>query len=339
MNEPVNLSLAEVHRLAVEVLEKNGLGSDHAHAIAKVITAGERDECYSHGVYRLIVSVNTLRQGKVNKTARPEVIDVAPAVVRVDANFGYSQLAFEMGAEYLAEKARKVGIAALAINNCFHFSALWPEVEHLASKGLVGLALTPSHSWVAPAGGTRPVFGTNPIAFAWPRPGGVPYVFDFATSAAARGEIELHRRSGKAIPLGWAVDENGAPTDNAESALAGAMLTFGQHKGSALSCMIELLAGPLIGDLLSSESQALDAGAGATPCHGELILALDPKVFLGGNVKANFERAEKLFQQITGQGARLPSQRRFDARIRSQEKGVFVPRKLFDDIRALIPLS
>ncbi|MDB5761598.1 MAG: malate/L-sulfolactate dehydrogenase [Herminiimonas sp.] len=336
MNELLNLSLTEVHNLAVEVLEKNGLGSDHAHAIAKVITAGERDECYSHGVYRLIVSVNTLKQGKVNKSALPEVIDVAPAVVKVDAKFGYSQLAFEMGAKHLAEKAKKVGIAALAINNCYHFSALWPEVEHLASQGLVGLALTPSHSWVAPAGGTKPVFGTNPIAFAWPRPGGDPYVFDFATSAVARGEIELHRRSGKAIPFGWAVDASGEPTDNAEAGLAGAMLTFGQHKGSALSCMIELLAGPLIGDLLSSESQAFDAGAGATPCHGELILALDPKVFLGADTEANFGRAEKLFEQITGQGARLPSQRRFDARARSEKNGVFVPKKLLDDILAFI---
>ena len=337
MTESVNLTLAEVYRLSVDVLEKNGLGSDHARAIAKVITAGERDECHSHGVYRLIVSVNTLRKGKVNKTAQPQATDVSPALVKVDAQFGYSQLAFDIGAKLLAEKAHKVGIAALAINNCYHFSALWPEVEQLAADGLIGLALTPSHSWVAPAGGTKPVFGTNPIAFSWPRPAGVPYVFDFATSAVARGEIELHRRSGKAIPLGWAIDKDGAPTASAEAGLAGAMLTFGQHKGSALSCMIELLAGPLIGDLTSAESQALDAGAGATPCHGELILAFDPKVFLGADAELNVARAEKLFEQITGQGARLPSQRRFDARLRNEAKGVFIPKKMLDDIMALLP--
>lgn len=336
MNDHVNLTLAEVHDLSMQVLTGHGLADDHADAIAKVITAGERDECYSHGIYRLIVTVNTLRQGKVVKNATPQVEDVSAAIVKVDAKFGYSQLAFEVGSKVLIEKVRTTGIAALAINNCFHFSALWPEVERLAEAGLVALALTPSHSWVAPAGGIKPVFGTNPIAFAWPRPGPYPYVFDFATSAVARGEIELHRRSNKKIPLGWALDQSGQPTDDPAAGLAGSMLTFGGHKGSALSTMIELLAGPLIGDLMSSESQLLDSGAGATPCHGELIIAFDPEKFLGKNATAHLQRAEILFNQITDQGARLPSQRRFDARARSVARGVLIPRKLLDDVHSLI---
>jgi delta1-piperideine-2-carboxylate reductase len=256
--------------------------------------------------------------------------------VRVDAAFGYSQLAFEMGNRILIEKAKRIGIAALAINNCFHFSALWPEVEVLASEGLAALAMTPSHSWVAPAGGTKPVFGTNPIAFAWPRPGCFPFVFDFATSAIARGDIELHRRTGKEIPLGWAVDESGQPTTDPAAALRGAMLTFGGHKGSALSAMVELLAGPLIGDLTSAESQRFDGGVGATPCHGELILAFNPSLFAATSAEDNEQRAEALFDAIVGQGARLPSQRRFEARARSEANGVNVPAPLLAEVKALI---
>jgi LDH2 family malate/lactate/ureidoglycolate dehydrogenase len=221
------------------VLTRNGMAADHARAIARVITAGQRDECHSHGIYRLIVCVRSLREGKVVGDARPVVTDVSPALVRVDAGFGFSQLAFELGSKVLVQKAKTVGLAALAIRNCFHFSALWPEVEELASAGLAALAMTPSHSWVAPAGGTKPLFGTNPLAFAWPRPGPFPYVFDFATSAVARGEIELHRRTGKTIPSGWAVDGAGEPTTDPQAALRGAMLTFGGHKGSALSTMID----------------------------------------------------------------------------------------------------
>jgi LDH2 family malate/lactate/ureidoglycolate dehydrogenase len=235
------------------------------------------------------------------------------------------------------EKARKIGLAALAINNCFHFSALWPEVEAICQDGLVALAMTPSHSWVAPAGGTRPVFGTNPIAFAWPRPNRPPFVFDFATSAIARGEIELHRRAGKPLPLGWAIDGEGKPTTDPAAALAGAMLAFGGHKGSALSAMIELMAGPLIGDLLSSESMDFDAGVGAAPCHGELILAFDPSVFLGEDVSRHLQRAEQMFASIVEQGARLPSQRRYEARARSLVEGVRIPRALYDDLQALLP--
>ena len=144
--------------------------------------------------------------------------------------------------------------------------------------------MNPSHSWVAPEGGKEPVFGTNPIAFAWPRPGGVPFVFDFATSAIARGDIELHAKQGKAIPPEWAIDADGRPTTDPKAALQGAMRTFGGHKGSALAAMVELLGGALIGDMTSRESMDFDEGVGATPCHGELVIAFDPKVFLGDDL-------------------------------------------------------
>jgi LDH2 family malate/lactate/ureidoglycolate dehydrogenase len=237
----------------------------------------------------------------------------------------------------LVAKAKAAGIAAMGINRCVHFAALWPEIEAVTAHGLVALAFTPSHAWVAPAGGTRPLFGTNPIAFGWPRPDGNPFVFDFATSAVARGEIELHRRAGKPIPEGWGVDTDGNPTTDPTAAMAGAMLTFGGHKGSALSAMIELIAGPLIGDLTSAESLAIDAGAGSSPIGGELVLAIDPVGFLGAAAAEHMARAEALFEGITSQGARLPSQRRFEARARSLATGtVRVPKALYADLMKLL---
>lgn len=330
------MSLEEVFDLAYRVLTSNGFSSDHANAIAKVITAGQRDECHSHGLYRLLVCVKTLREGRVDPAAQATLEDRTPAVVALDAHFGYSLLAFETGLPKLVEKAKTVGIAAMVINNCYHFSALWPEVEAIAAHGLAGLAMTPSHSWVAPAGGARPVFGTNPIAFSWPRPNGEPFVFDFATSAIARGDIELHRRAGKPIPPGWAVDSDGQPTTDPAAAMAGAMLTFGGHKGSALAAMVELMAGALIGDLTSKDSMTYDNGVGATPCHGELIIALSPALLGGAGSAAGVERAERMFDDIVGQGARLPSQRRFEARRRSHADGVRVPAKLLADIHRLL---
>lgn len=336
MSDLINLSLDQVHRLALRALTHNGMADDHARAIADVITQGQRDECHSHGLYRVLVCVNSLRSGKVDPAARPTLSQPAPSIVRVDAHQAYSLLAFQMGLPVLVEQARKQGVAALVIRNCFHFSALWPEVEAIAAQGLVGMAMTPSHAWVAPAGGSKGVFGTNPLAFAWPRTGRLPFVFDFATSAIARGDIELHARQGKPIPLGWGLDADGAPTTDAQAALAGAMQTFGGHKGSALAAMIELLAGALIGDMTSTESLAFDAGAGATPCHGELLLAFDPARFLGDEFEQGQQRAEQLFAAITDQGARLPSQRRFAARQRSERDGVWVNRALVHDIERLL---
>ncbi len=336
MSDLINLSLDQVHALATRALTHNGMGEDHARAIADTITRGQRDECHSHGLYRVLVCVHSLRSGKIDPLARPTLSRPAPAVVSVDAHRGYSLLAFQSGLPLLVEQARELGVAALVIRNCFHFSALWPEVEAIAAEGLVGLAMTPSHAWVAPEGGSRGVFGTNPLAFAWPRNGREPFVFDFATSAIARGDIELHARQGKPIPLGWGLDAEGLPTTDARAALEGAMQTFGGHKGSALAAMIELMAGALIGDMTSAESLAFDAGAGATPCHGELLLAFDPARFLGSAMEEGQRRAEQLFAAITDQGARLPSQRRFAARQRSDRDGVWVGRALLDDIERLM---
>lgn len=336
MSERINLSLQQVFDLALRALTDNGMADDHARAIAEVITQGQRDECHSHGLYRVLVCVRSLRSGKVDPVARPTLSRPAPAIVKVDAHHGYSLLAFQTGLPVLVEQARQQGVAALVIRNCFHFSALWPEVEAIARHGQVGMAMTPSHAWVAPEGGSRGVFGTNPLAFAWPRPGQEPFVFDFATSAIARGDIELHARQGKAIPLGWGVDAAGQRSTDARAVLDGAMQTFGGHKGSALAAMIELLAGALIGDLTSADSLAFDAGAGATPCHGELLLAFDPKRFAGDDQAAGEQRAERLFAAITDQGARLPSQRRFAARKRSEAHGVWVEQSLLNDIHGLL---
>jgi LDH2 family malate/lactate/ureidoglycolate dehydrogenase len=115
------------------------------------------------------------------------------------------------------------------------------------------------------------------------------------------------------------------------------MLTFGGHKGSALSAMVELIAGPLIGDLTSAESLTADDGAGSSPFGGELIVAIDPAGFLGAATDEHIARAEALFAGITGQGARLPSERRFAARERSAERGgVLLPRALHADLLKLL---
>ena len=333
----VRLTLDEAYELASRVLSRHGFNAAHTAALADTLVAGQRDECASHGLYRLLGLIDTLRAGKVVPNAIPVLTDQAPAIVKVDAGGAFSPLAFRTGLPVLADKARHCGIAAMAINRCVHFSALWVELEAITALGLVGLACNPSHAWVAPAGGARPVFGTNPFAFGWPRKGKPPFVFDFATSAVARGEIELHRRAGIAIPTGWGVDGTGQPcTDPGVVLDQGAMLTFGGHKGAALAAMIELIAGPLIGDLTSQESLDFDGGSRSLPHHGELIIALDPVRFLGDAADQELERAEVLFSAMQQEGARLPSQRRFEARARSLARGVELPPTLHADITALL---
>jgi len=134
-------------------------------------------------------------------------LDQADAI----AEGGFCPLALRIGESPLVKKTKKTGIAALAIHDTYNIAALWPEIEKLSQQGLVAFAFTAANSYVAPAGGSKPVYGTNPMAFGFPREGHPPLVFDQASSASARGEIQLHLRAGKPIPEGWAVDEQGNP--------------------------------------------------------------------------------------------------------------------------------
>ena len=125
----VTLSLDQVGDLSRAALSRLGLAAAHVEAVTATIVAGERDGCASHGIYRLLVCADTLKTGKVAKDADPTVDDRAAGVVRVDARGGYAQLAFQRGLPLLVDKARKSGIAAMAINDCVHFAALWPEIR------------------------------------------------------------------------------------------------------------------------------------------------------------------------------------------------------------------
>lgn len=320
--------------LTLAVLEGQGLSRAQAQALAGVLIRAQRDGCLSHGLQRLPGTLDTMGHPAFNRHADPQPEAVTPVVTRVDADFGFSILAAQRGLPLLIDGARQMGVAVLAVQNGFHSTALWPVIEDITCHGLAALSMNPTHDWVAPAGGTKGVLGTNPLAFGWPRPDGPPYVFDFATTAASRADIALHRQSGRPIPEGWGLDACGHPSTDPAAVLQGAMLPFGGHKGSALATMIELLAGPFIGDRTSRQSAAFDQGANAAPCHGEVILAFNPAL-LGG--PAETAAAEAMFDAITGQGARLPGSRRHAARADAAQHGLRLPAALHDRILALLP--
>lgn len=334
MSDSRVITVDDLFKLVTQIFRNAGFNEANADAVSRTIVAAERDGCKSHGVYRIEGCLRTLKSGKVIADATPELHVDESAVVRVNAKGGFANLAFEVGRQALAARARHLGVATLVINDCTHFAALWPEVEALAEDGLAAMAMCPSYATVAPVGGTKPLLGTNPFAFGWPRAAENPYVFDFATSVAARGELELHRRAGKELPEGWAIDADGNPTTNPEEALAGAMLPFGGHKGSAISTMIELLAGSMIGDFSSPEALEFLGTTTIAPRHGELIIAFDPVRMAGGRANP-LEHGEILLDAIAGQGARLPSQRRFAARRESLAKGISLTKAETDQLDLL----
>lgn len=327
----VRLTLEETRELAYRALRRAGCDEKNAEAVADTMTVAEGDLCHSHGLFRLPGYVASLRSGKVNGKATPTVRKIAPGVVQVDGQMGYAPLALKVGREPLAETARSQGIAALAIRRTHHFAALWIETSALAEMGLVAIACTNYSPFVAPAGGKKPFFGTNPMSFAWPRKANPPMVFDQASSMMARGEIQIAARDGRQVPPGAGIDAEGNPTTDPNEILKGAQLAFGGYKGASIALMIDLLAGPLIGEVTSVEAGEQDNGDGGPVTGGEFMVAIDPAHF--GDPEHILDHAEKLFVGLLQQeGARLPADRRYRNRERTRTEGIEIPEALHKQI-------
>ena len=306
------LTLDEIYQLAFNCLSKAGADNENADAVANTVMRAEQDGSVSHGLFRIPGYVASLNSGKVNGKANPKPEQVTPALVRCHGQNGHAPLAINRSVEMLAQSAKTCGIAALSLTHSHHFAALWPETEALAERGLVGFACVSYMPMVAPTGGTKALFGTNPIAFAWPRPNKVPLVVDMATAAMAMGEVQIAARDGHRVPLGTGLGADGELTDDPSEILKGVLLPFGGHKGSAIAMMVELMAGPMVGEGFSFEAGETDNNDGGPPQGGEFILAIDPKIMGGDNWAVH---AEKLFEKLESiDGIRLPGQRRHKLR-------------------------
>lgn len=334
----MQISIDQLQTLVETILDSRGFSKPQRDAITQNLMTAQIAECHSHGVWRLLELIKNQDKGMLNPAAIPQITQNKGAIIRLDCQMTAAQYGHQIGIPLLIERAKELGIALLAINHCIHFSALWVELEELAKHNLVGLAMTTSHAWVAPHGGNMPLLGTNPLAFAWPRTNpNRPYIFDFATSATARGEIQLHARSNTDLPDGVAIDSNGNPTNDPNEALKGAMLAFGGHKGTAISTMIELMAGPLINDFTSQESQKAAKDGAALPYGGEIIIAIDPEIILGTDRPNATQKAEDFLNQFSKAGVRLPSERRFDARDQNlQNNTLTIDDSLIENLKNLI---
>ena len=310
----LSLTLDEIFELAKKTLLANGCDDETSSILADLIMKAERDGSLSHGLFRLPAYISGLKSGKINGKARPDVKKISPSVIKVLGNNCLAPMVLNKGLPELIKTAKENGVAILAINNSHHMAAMWPETEAIAEEGLVAFACTSYKPAVAPAGAIKPLFGTNPISFAWPRPGKTPVVFDMATASMAMGEVQVAKREGHKVPLGTGLTKEGKETtDPAEIADGGVLLPFGGYKGSGIAMMVELLAGALIGDNFSFETADNDNNDGGPPSGGEFILAISPEKISGSGWD---KHADEFFKKMSSmEGVRLPGERRHKNRL------------------------
>lgn len=325
------LDLDAVERLAFDALVARGAAESAARPVARSIRRAEADAIGSVGLGYLPTYLSHLASGKVDGSAVPQVTTPRRSVVLVDAAHGFAHGAFDAGLQALADAARSNGSASLAIRRSYSIGVLGHPLEDIAALGLIGLGVTNSPPNIAPYGGWRPLFGTNPMAFAAPRRGQPPLVIDQATSVVTKVSLVAAARAGAALPADWALDAEGRPTSDPEAALKGSMQAFGGMKGVGLALMIDLLAAGLTGANFSKDASPYARADGPPPGVGQFFIAFDPNAFAPGFL----DRIEELTcVMLEQEGVRLPGDRRLAARERAAREGVMVDDELMARIVA-----
>ena len=334
-NSTIALSLDEVEELAKSVLVAAGMDEHGSTVLAGLVRMSERDGPRSHGLRMLPVYAKSFSSGYANPEADPSVERIAPGVLRGDGDNGYYQIVAAKARDELIEMARANGIAAFTCANCHHLGALRFDTGPLADAGLVALGVVNSLSMVVPQGGTRPVFGTNPMSFACPRPGRAPVVWDQASSMVALMDIRMAAAEGHELPRPAGLDPNGQPTSDPNAILeTRSLLPFGEHKGAAIAFLIEVLGAALAGGTLSVDNANREAHGALNIKGGSTLIAIDPARF--GN--AAFEGyVQRICAEIEGNGdARVPGDGRLKNRAAAEADGVRVTADLMKQLRELL---
>lgn len=333
--ESRTIAFDDLKMLLASIFEKNGTSATVAHILADTVARADRDGARSHGLFRVPGYVDSLKSGYVDGHAEPVIDAVAGGFLRVDARNGFAQPALAAARALLMERASKNGIALAAIRNSHHFGALWLDVEPFAEAGFIAITTVNAVARMAPFGGNTPVYGTNPLAFAAPRKGHSPLVFDLATSAVAFGEIRLAAQHGESLPQEYGLDAQGQPTTSPEAIIAGgSLLPFGAHKGSALAMMVELLSAALTDGAFSSEIDQSSHPGAQTSRAGQTVILIDASKSAGGDFS---DRTQLLCEMLNAAGqTRLPSDRRYANRAASERDGMHIDEKTYRTLSALM---
>lgn len=309
-----------------DIFAAAGASPANAASVAWALVTAEADGLKGHGLSRVPTYLAMLKSGKIDGQVVPKASRPKPGVLAIDAGHGFAYPAIDLAIAEIPDLAREQGIIAAPIRRSNHCGAAGLHVERLAQQGLVAMLFANTPGAIAPWGGSKPVFGTNPIAFAAPLAGREPVVIDMALSKVARGPIVAAKQKGQAIPEGWALDVHGKPTTDATAALAGTMVPLGDAKGATLAMMVEILAAALVGAHFGFQASSFLDAAGGPPDTGQLILAIDPHA-MGGHWFD--ERMRVLVHAIEAQeGTRLPGVRRLTLRARAQAEGIEMPEEL-----------
>ncbi|MDF3139847.1 Ldh family oxidoreductase [Streptomyces sp. T21Q-yed] len=242
----VRASAEEVEGAATRVLVSHHVPVDDAALTARHLVDGSLRGHFAHGVERLPQMIAMLRRGTLNPAPKRTIVRKSSAVAILNGDNGLGPPAAAEAVAQARSMAASCGVGVVGLCASGHQGTLGPLAEGCAGDDSFGLVVSASEPGVITMAGTKAIFGTNPIAYAWPSAQG-PVVADFSTAAMTRSELLRRAEAGEPLPSGTAVDTDGLPTRDARAALDGGLLPLrDDHKGALLSLLAAMLAGPVV---------------------------------------------------------------------------------------------
>lgn len=276
----MKVSISSVSEYIRRMLNINGVSEESAAMIADAMIYAGRCGVTTHSIRQLPMYLEKIKAGHLNPADDVRIISDNEAVAVLDAQKCFGQVAAKRAIDIAVEKARRYGAAVVGIRSSNTFGAAGYYGYCAAEQGMASVIFANAAPAIAPTGGTKTIFGTNPICFAFPgSDNNLPIILDMATTVAARSKVRMAAKNGEKIPADWAIGPDGKPTDDPEEALKGSLLPIGGYKGYGLSLFVDLFAGMLTGAAFGGQVKPLSDMTSDSGC-GQLFVVFDTARFM-----------------------------------------------------------
>ncbi|KAH8701608.1 Malate/L-lactate dehydrogenase [Talaromyces proteolyticus] len=280
MKQPVRITASQAYAFSLSILQNHGVPLDRAAMIAESLVLADLRGVDTHGINRLAGYIERIKCGVLNPNPKLEFDMKSPVMAHLDACNTFGFVAGCMAIDKGIEMASTYGLAVVAVKNSNHYGMGATYVLRAIQKGYAAIAFTNASKAMPPWGGKEPLLGTSPLAVGIPGGKQGDFVFDMSPTVAARGKIRKAARRGESIPEGYALDEQGQPTTNAEAALKGVMLPIGGPKGSGIAMMMDIFGGLLTGSSFAGGVNDQYKNTTEPQGVGHWFMVLKPEIFL-----------------------------------------------------------
>lgn len=343
------LDCRQMRRYCEDIFQAYGFSENESRMIADVVIAADLKGIESHGVQRMVRYAKETSSGMVDIHAKAETIFETPVSRVIDAHNGMGQIVGQQAMRVAIEKAKNAGVGMVAVRNSNHYGIAGYYTEMAVAEDLMGICMTNTEAIMVPTFGRQPMIGTNPIALGMPADP-VPFIFDSATTVVPRGKLEVYTKRGEAVPIGWAVDENGHDSsdsgrilNNIISKAGGGILPLGGfgellggHKGYGFGLICELFTGILAGGVTAERIYKTGSGSGIC----QYFMAVDYGAF---GDKAQIRHAFSQYLRSVRESSKAEGHDRIythgekevEARARCMERGLPVNDKTIAELKQI----